>query len=168
MKHFNKIVKSCGGTDWTEVIFKLKIREIEQHVIENIEGIEWEGRFNDCSDVDDAMDVVWEILDEVEDDSVTREIEELHSKIENEITRREEMYSYLKPYEINPHYPRFRNCQHIDNSTQRLRNLQNWLMSDPSKYIHLVDEIIDEHFRPVLREHLQAQVPDLAEKIVEV
>lgn len=167
MNHFNKIVKSCGGTDWEEVILKLEIRKIEELLIENIEGIEWEGRFKDCSDVEDAMDVVWSVLDEVQDESVISEIEELHSKIENEITRREEMYSDLKPHEINPHYPRFRNCQHIDNSTQRLRNLQGWLMCDSCKYIHLVDEIIDKHFLPVLKEHLLIQIPDLAEEIVD-
>lgn len=167
MNHFNKIVKSCGGTDWEEVILKLGIRKIEELLIENIEGIEWEGRFKDCSDLEEAMDVVWRVLDEVEDEIVTSEIEELHSTIENEITRREEMNSYLKPYEINPHYPHVRKCQHIDNSTQRLRNLQGWLMCDSCHHSRLVDEIVDNHFLPVLKEHLLIQIPDLAEEIVD-
>lgn len=168
MKHFNKIVKSCAGTDWSEVIFNLKIRKIEQQVIENIEGIEWEGRFKGCSDLDSAVEVVWEIIDDVDSKSVTRQIETLLGEIKNEIKRREEMYSYLKPDEINQDYPRFRNCQHIDNSIERLRYLQEWLMSESCNTSRFVQEIIIERFRDVLKEHLEAQVPDLAEKIVAV
>ena len=169
MKHFNKIVKSCKGVDWTEVRFNLETRPIEELLMENINEIEWEGRFKDCSDVEDAMDVVWSILDEVEDGCVTEEIKELHSKIEEEITNREEIYSYLKPGdEINVNYPRIRQCQHISNSVQRLRYFQDWLMCDSCHHSQLVDEIIDKHFRPVLREQLLVQVPDWADEIVKM
>jgi hypothetical protein len=169
MEHFNKIVKSCAGTDWTEVIFNLKIRKIEQQLIENIEGIEWEGRFKGFSDVDSAVAVVWEIINDVDSKSVTRQIESLLGEIENEITQRKEMYSYLKPGdEINQGYPRFRNCQHIDNSIERLRYLQEWLMSESGNHSTFVQEIIIERFRDDLKEHLQAQVPDWAEEIMNV
>ncbi len=167
MEHFNNIVKSCGDTDWTEVIFNLKIRKIEQHVIENIEGIEWEGRFKGCSDVDNAVEIVWEIINDIDSESVTRQVDAIHGEIENEITLRKEMYSYLKPDEINQNYPRIKNCQHIDDSTQRLKNLQNWLICDSCKHSRLVDEIINERLRPVLRQHLLVQVPDWADEIMD-